>query len=486
MRKMKRTKRLSVTGALVLLSSTVLLSAGPVHADNLEAQRNPFTVKVTDEASATLRDDRGTEIPLARDRVQGDDAVTLPSLLPGTYSFSDGDTSTKIEVGSDIWLTGELLTTPPPAKDMLPVGLVDLAVVAAVVLVSVLLRRYRLAVPLSLLTLGVLLGVNHTVGGKDVEPPVVQSCLKLVGDLPAQRSCVLERVTYLLEKSNGDPITGIAELKVADSWPACHEVAHELGRRAWAVNGKAILEGSGWKTCGQGFTHGVEESASVYLDDESYLGYIEGFCSGAEHESEAEIAQCAHGVGHGVMRRFAGDPDRSIATCEQLPGLAPEVVQECAGAAIMEHARLFTSARGDQARKPLPDLAIPALCETVDISYALSCFSAMASVGEVKRDVSLKALNAECRKSAEAGTALRKACITGVSLFVFRHETEPVAAAASCKGYPEGEYVRCLWLAGLNLKNRYHTENIDEVCKAAGVADLRRCRGTYLLADPGQ
>lgn len=78
----------------------------------------------------------------------------------------------------------------------------------------------------------------------------------------------------------------------------CHSQAHVVGRQAYNLFGVAVYT-EGDASCHSGFYHGVMEAFIADKGTVDLVANVETLCEGLN--SDVEIFECYHGVGHGMM-----------------------------------------------------------------------------------------------------------------------------------------------------------------------------------------
>jgi len=100
---------------------------------------------------------------------------------------------------------------------------------------------------------------------------------------------------------------------------AGHQLAHALGRQAFASNGGSdtvIAQCS--PAFGSGCYHGVVEASLAGRHRVDMAG-LERMCSRSDDSSHVgSLFECVHGVGHGVLGALAGDAGQALQACDAL------------------------------------------------------------------------------------------------------------------------------------------------------------------------
>ncbi|MDQ4143016.1 MAG: hypothetical protein M3198_04585 [Actinomycetota bacterium] len=101
----------------------------------------------------------------------------------------------------------------------------------------------------------------------------------------------------------------------------CHELAHVIGRAAGDARGH--LSGTDSQDpnfCNAGYHHGVMEAFVAKSGVESILKAPDTVCADLRHSDKYSIAHhnCAHGLGHGLMRTYKHELFKSLKGCDAL------------------------------------------------------------------------------------------------------------------------------------------------------------------------
>lgn len=150
----------------------------------------------------------------------------------------------------------------------------------------------------------------------------------------------------------------------------CHALTHALGHAAIAASGgsvtKALKEGD--EVCGNGFTHGVIETALAGSTDPA--GDLLRICAPAQDGS------CFHGVGHGLMFATGMDVEASLDLCEGAP--EPLLVGRCGEGVFMQ---LFSadlaaghSANAESAFRVPTSGEVAGICDSIRVHLAGACW----------------------------------------------------------------------------------------------------------------
>lgn len=261
---------------------------------------------------------------------------------------------------------------------------------------------------------------------------IAGACQGVDRDTPAPAAAKVESAPVLAAKADSAPATAAeAWTRVADGDPAIdalfvvtrdrgiragldslgaladrdegaeargHELAHALGRFAAASRGDISILGECTPEFQSGCYHGALEG--LFLKgatvDRATVG---GICGpGAPGKPGYERLECWHGLGHGLMVRFAGDHRQALPLCDVLQ--APRGRRECRDGVFMERAlRAIDESSVDtdppagapdhadhgggahqghaeaQSGGRLPDAELARLCEAVDAPHQPSCWA---------------------------------------------------------------------------------------------------------------
>jgi hypothetical protein len=460
------------------LSSTLGKDNLSLSAVTLEPEtvftRNPFRVKIIDEASARLTDESGNIIPFAYDANSVDNIVHLPSLLAGKYRLYDKNTTVNFSVTYE----SQVFLKMPSSLDELAKGApipktsIYLIIIAALLLSIVIFRKKKNIILLMIFIAGGA-GVAITMIPSKIVPASVSTCININDDVE-RNQCLFDRVLYLTSTNKGDPTIGREELIDAENIRGCHEVAHAFGKYAYILAGYEVVAQKGPQNCEGGFYHGALEAASIYLEDDMFTERARTYCGKIIESDSYELSNCAHGLGHGGMFRFAGDLDRVVAFCKTLENDYREI-ESCSGAAYMEHARLMAAADGNRAFMPTPATPTLKLCPFLPAELAVHCYNGVA-MGTPITLTSADELLLMCNNEPGPG-ANRLTCVDGVMHESINHARDFETAAIRCK-LLDGAAERAVCVSRVAQRIGYGRPEIgvEKICTNSGVKDLKYCR----------
>jgi hypothetical protein len=459
------------------VSSTAETQDSPTSAAVLEPgreyARNPLRVQVADEATARLEDLAGNNIPFAADADGADGVVRLPSLLAGSYSLIDSG----VQVNFKVTYEQNFLERPASLADLTkgaPTPKMPLyVIVAAAAMLGTVVVRKRRGLILAVIFIAAGGGAAITSLPSGTVPADVSTCMNLSDDVE-RNQCLFDRVLYLTSTEGGNPSSARVELAAAENIRGCHEVAHEFGKYSYILGGYEAVAQKGPHNCDGGFYHGALEAASIYLGDEEFMERARTYCSNILDEGSTELGNCAHGLGHGGMFRFAGDLERVVEFCQTLDNSSREI-ESCSGAAYMEHARLMNAAGGDPAFMPVPATPTLELCPSLAAELAVQCYNGVA-MGTPITPTSADELLEMCNNEPGPG-ANRLTCVDGVMQESINHVKDFETAAQRCT-ILDGAAERAVCVAKIAQRIGMSMPNIgvEKICDASGIKDIKLCR----------
>ena len=469
----------------LIISILVFLFLSPFAAQATELEngreydRNPLRITVTDESKAKLTDAKGVPIPFAADNDKNDGILHLPSLIAGLYKLEEGSKVTSFSVKSDVFVG--LIASPAyiynpfsQPSSSLPVNAIYGAIITATLLGIVLLRRKPvLIVAVTMLASALTFGVNSI--DQTSEPPEVLACASITDQGTAQ-DCVLHRLHYLL--AVGESERALDEFTQSKDMPMCHEVAHAFGRSVWVAKGGSGVLTPGYDFCEQGFYHGALEASAVFMEDEQFIKNVVSFCSLIhENVSEGVLTNCAHGIGHGSMLRFAGDIERGEKICSSLVEATERMKSECTGALYMEQARMIKAAEGDANYMPISSTPTKQLCKNLELDIAVLCYDAVSMVEPMKAGFSLKKLIEFCANEPSSPLGLRLACLDGIGREAHNHEGNNPGAGEYCKILNDPvEQQTCVTGISHTMLRLGKVKTAVEACKMSGAKNTSACK----------
>ena len=212
--------------------------------------------------------------------------------------------------------------------------------------------------------------------------PEVASVFRLARG-PGGVRTALDSLTALMERDPGLAARG-------------HEIAHALGRFAMAERRDLAVLRECRPVFQSGCFHGALEG--YFLQGATVdRGSVRGICARqpARGQPGYEVLECWHGLGHGLMVRFAGDIQQALPLCDRLE--AATARRECQDGVFMERAIRAVGAEsihvgdgpamghagghghgghgGGATARALPAEQLQRLCEGIDPRYQPSCWA---------------------------------------------------------------------------------------------------------------
>ena len=436
----------------------------------------PLLLKVPDGAQVRIQDATGREVIPAAGSSSSE--VRLPVLMAGTY-FADvnGQVSTFSVSNGETALS----SAPWGAADGPTVPLWAVAGLGAAAGSVLILGVWRRRLPVVLVGLagaagaaGVLIMGAASASAEDR----VLACGDMSGQWSNERGlCVVEQATGVLR--TGDVPAALVSLQ--DSF-TCHDVGHELGRRAAALlpraNDALVPEAA---ICREGFVHGVMYSAAMYLSDEEYRDLSSQVCSTWPESERFVLASCAHGIGHGAVFRFSGSLDLADQLCADLFSSQQEsLLTECRGGAATAWALLRAQApqgefwRLDDFANAEQACAAMTAHDAIHECYAGIAMSMSPPVEEAPE--AFAALLGVCSSDHGADEYALSACASGVGKIAQAWFFDDISGASSCSALPEGR-ARTTCAVSFFLALQYDVKGFSDapaVCSAAQV-EWARC-----------
>jgi len=380
----------------------------------------PREVTLLDGAAdrAQLVDVDGRQVPLSREQYRGD-TVLLANLLAGEYTLQSPHGQATFQVTSGG--AEDAVVSQPIEQDMNASWLLLLLPASGLLLAGVLLARRRTMAGVSLAVgMAGLSGVIFAVQEPD-ELPSIEACTAAypLGSAEQER-CLIDRLTQTLEREGVHAAVGeLRDTQIA----ACHDVGHELGRRAWLIAGPEEALQRGLELCANAYYHGAVYGAATYMDDEQFLPLAARHCLMIYDTDSPHMSSCAHGVGHAAALRLGGDLYESMAVCDDMLPDREDFVLECRGAALSEYSLHYFQSQAMGADPAPPGVAPEQLCGEVEDELVSYCYGgvAMAHAADAsgRRDggryQGADALLQLCVDEFEPGDELRLACIAGLA-----------------------------------------------------------------------
>lgn len=239
------------------------------------------------------------------------------------------------------------------------------------------LRRRRVVVAAG--AAGVLSGVGLALllGSSASYVDQIEACGPLSDHWPVARGqCVVTYGTAALAEQ--DVLAALAPLQESET---CHDVGHELGRRAGSLlpslRDALIPEAA---VCQEGFIHGVLYAAAMYLDDAQYRELALEACRAWQGQADFSMPSCAHGIGHGALFRWSGDIQAANDMClEAFTDQEHDLLVECRGGAMSAWASLQALAPAGPAYPVSSGQELTATCAQLsEPELAHECYAGLA------------------------------------------------------------------------------------------------------------
>jgi hypothetical protein len=212
----------------------------------------------------------------------------------------------------------------------------------------------------------------------------------------------------------------------------CHEVLHDLGKRAEEEHGPLSLDEAPVDSCVNGFQHGVLEVRLGGVGDEELVRGRSSWCVGED------AALCLHLLGHVAMRRSLakGEYTDAHTYTEQVcaNGATPDSSREvalhefrCLDGAYMEWT-VWLLRQDPGAIPEHPEAICRDLINTSKVA-ASACYSQIGLLLYEKAGTESAAFNVCKAEAATVGEALGNMCIFAVANAVASFSEDVVAAA---------------------------------------------------------
>lgn len=271
-----------------------------------------------------------------------------------------------------------------------------------------------------------------------------------------------------------------------------HVIAHGLGRFAVAQRqGDPAVYADCREVFQAGCNHGVIEAyfASPRASGPEAVAplALDSLCGSITRAGAAKLVslECAHGMGHGLLRRYHGDARQALGTCDHLT--QADARRECHDGVFMENVvRATTSPEvrvGDAAvraraaaheHKPLVrlnDLRYP--CDDVEESYRAACWRYQpvliyqAARGDEQRVIDT------CERSPEG---LRRDCYFGIGKQASAWREDQNEVAEICARVPAAHVVACIAGAVESyLDEMWTVDRALAFCATVGTGVKQRC-----------
>lgn len=467
-----------VLGAVLLLGgmANAQETSAPVQGEYTLA---PLVLDIPPGSVVQVRDEVGRVVVPAS--ASDASALRLPVLLPGRYTATVNGADFPFTVAADSLAAAPWGPHDDPAVPwwaLLWAGS-GLALIAA--------SAWRKSIT-GVLT-GAALGVTGLAAAVLLAPTgsyveQMNACGPLRDHWPIERGqCVLTFATAAL--AAGDVPAALSPLQASDT---CHDVGHELGRRAGSLLPAwedALVPQAA--VCQEGFIHGVMYAGAMYLDDAAYLELALSACRTWQDQPGFSMPSCAHGIGHGALFRWSGDLEAALTVCEDvLPGTENDALRvECRGGAMSAWAYLKASAPTGPQWPLGSGEQLTAQCALVtDAADAHECYAGVAAAARPQpgqEDDVFSGLLGVCVQDA-ADEWFLAACTSGVAKSAQEWYAGDPRGAQVCRGVEPGRG-RLMCAVGYALSQQYdapQTADPIEVCALADVpwTDCRELIGT--------
>lgn len=318
-----------------------------------------------------------------------------------------------------------------------------------------------------------------------VEHTPLEKCdrFSMLGDA-WRLGCRQEAVRRQIERHGADAIGAIDRFAADDDLLEyrCHGLMHIEGRRVGARmiaphEMQALVDTVGAKiaACSGGFVHGVFEG---YVKKHGLAAAdsvrFRGMCRG--QDTQLARFNCAHGVGHAVMRELKMDVPSSVAFCSGLPG--PDA-GDCMSAVAMTLAEGVDFEGGPLAKLPSAK-AMTSYCERLAGDVRQYCFRWLP----LTVSFSGKATMAEVIGACTASTVTRSdrtACMVGLGRGAVAGRGRAICAPLSSNA--DSAACRYGLVVGLALnKPSLHARDLARVCKGESAEPCALAMGRMEVA----
>ena len=258
--------------------------------------------------------------------------------------------------------------------------------------------------------------------------------------------------------------------------PHCHQLVHELGRRAYKKYtdlGKALSFEVGW--CGGGFTHGVFEAWGRTFDASKSSSDLAAKCASLSLRDQS----CGHGIGHAIMQTTPELPD-ALATCGSLPD---NLAWDCIDGVMMLYSQSYLAPALDD---PRPDMgfSIKEFCDLIPSKYLQKCeWIAGATWLGVTRNPDRGRAMEQCLSLKDSKDSATR-CAYGIG------DTVPDVsgwdgdkAVEVCKTGPDNLESWCIESALRLLNNFMRDAGKPDLCPTVSQANRNLCQEAVLAPD---
>lgn len=253
----------------------------------------------------------------------------------------------------------------------------------------------------------------------------------------------------------------------------CHQINHELGRRAYAYYGSvdaAIDFDTSW--CGGGYVHGVFEGWGRAVPFETVRSDVPALCE----RNVALGPVCAHGAGHALMQKSPA-LEQTYAVCDDLG----EHSGDCVMGVLMIYSQTAAALHADEAGAAPDAFDVIAMCDLVPTRHLDTChyesgIAWMSNVGGTTAEA------LEVCSTVEGTTTGPHLCAEGVGMILpGQIGLDPPAAVPECEAGPRDLVTSCLSGAWRELHRQYGLRNLPDFCDSVAPAWQEICRSTPSL-----
>lgn len=281
--------------------------------------------------------------------------------------------------------------------------------------------------------------------------------------------------------------SGLQQARTPEAATTCHELTHEVGRRAAKSTAPDELLDLDDGNCLYGFQHGVLEGWSLASSPEQVRAgiasacstYDKGYTSGGLTTAEIGYAQgsCAHGVGHAIALQYLPSIREALDWCDPL-GAGKRA--GCAGGLFMAYGTgdasqsvTFTQSGEPQSRLDMTPEEVKSLCPSLAGEYRSECWAKLWLLAKAV-DISVDEVALLCPTSGDDAFA----CGHGVGVALFYDagvEWQP--AAAACGGAVQSHCLSGVAWANANahVGSGNSAETYLSICAALAGVDVERC-----------
>ena len=247
----------------------------------------------------------------------------------------------------------------------------------------------------------------------------------------------------------------------------CHQLSHELGRRALLRHKSlpvTLAFETGW--CGGGYSHGVFEAWGRTNDEMPSPQQMTKECT-----VKGINRSCGHGVGHALMQE-SQDLKKNFAYCGKLD---KEIAWNCIDGVMMIFSQSYLK---PERTDPRPDMgfSVSKYCALVPSAYLHACeWTAGATWLGVTRNPDRARALRQCLDLKSSVYAPRR-CAYGLGETVLDESGwDPDMAVKICAEGPSHLAVHCQESALRLLQSLAKEAGKDDVCATASVATKKLC-----------